>query len=664
MILTLFILFFVRAEETKSIPTVEIYNPGNAKSCARECMKISASLNEKNNTPQVMELFEHNCAEKIEKSKTENPVIYSEILRCANMGKDKLAEIKNYIFNWQTVDTLKETVRKAPSAISESVVYSIQNADKILSNAYTSSKTAVSNATTATLEALKGLNGALSKSDYESVLKKCDAEVQCRIAVARGFLQFQERKPNGDYIFSDQDVLNKIKGMDFRAILHKSVSESNIAKQECQRLQDEIMKLIYFKNNNQWPTDLEQQLNKELVAKNPACPFVLTKESPARAAMYGDKKPDPPSTTHMWSMVDSCFGRETLQEINDLACSIAGKEAATAAIGGAIAKSIQLGVKGLQAKKAADLLHSRKMIPAGHEVLSVIDGKVITRTTENGKPVYYTITNGKAPEKLSMDPSGFAINARDGANRQLALADITAAQTNGQGKATLFIDVNNLGKVNYFKAGSQAGDEYLGEVARIISEKTGGNGKVYRWGGDEFVVVLNETDKAKLRELNQSISDAVMSSPKLRAIFSAEKKAAAERYKTLFTPHGKPNPITSYDELPAAYKDTLTPAEAAFAKRDFPAFRARVQEVDLNAIRDSAAIQPSISMGAALANGRKADDVLAAADAQAARVKKDYKSALGCDDTKKYTGREAYLIADGVCMPRNLSAKPVALEPD
>jgi GGDEF domain-containing protein len=304
------------------------------------------------------------------------------------------------------------------------------------------------------------------------------------------------------------------------------------------------------------------------------------------------------------------------------------------------------------------------MIPDGHEVLSVIDDKVITRTTENGKPIYYSITNGKAPERLSMDPSGYAINARDGVNRQLALADITAAQASGGGKAVLFIDVNNLGKVNYFRAGTQAGDEYLGEVARIIAEKTGGKGKVYRWGGDEFVVVLNETDKVKLRELNQTISDAVMSSPKLRAIFLAEKKTAANRYKELFPPHKEPSTINSYDELPASYKATLTPAEVAFARRDFSAFRTRVQEVDKAAIRDSAAIQPSISMGSAISNGRNADDVLAAADAQAARVKKDYKSALGCDDTKKYTGREAYLVADGVCLPRNLSAKPIALEPD
>lgn len=664
MISALLLLIFVHAEEVKSIPTVELYDSSNPAHCARECKKISVALNPQNDIPEVGEFFLQKCEEKQARSAKENPVVYSELLRCAGMAKDKLVSIKDYIFSGALKEDVKKNVPAAAKATGDAISYTVHNADTILSGAYTGTKEAIQNTTNSTLAAINNFKNSLSKNEYEQVLAKCDASEACRIAVARGFLQFTERKPNGDYRFSDQEVLNTIKNMPFNAILNKSIRENNIAKTHCEALQSEIMQAQFIKNNRQWPKDLQEQLNKELRAKNPACPFILTqKDTAAGAALYGKTPTDSPGVFHMWDMVDSCFGRDALQQVNDIACKIAGNEAATIAVGGALSKILQVGVRAVRARKLALALQERKAIPDGHELISALDDKVITRATENGKPVYYSIAPGKAPQKIAMDPSGFAINARDGVNRQLALQDITAAQLSGDGKAVLMIDVNNLGKVNYFKNGLQAGDEYLGEVARIISEKTAGKGKVYRWGGDEFVVVLNETDKGKLRALNQEISDAVMKSPKLRSIFSAEKKAAADRYKLLFPPHGQPSTITSYDQLPATFKDALLPAEAEFARRDFPAFLARVKEVDTKAIYDSATIQPSISMGAATTAGRTADEVLVAADKQAAQVKKTYKSALGCDDTKKYTGREAYLVMGSTCTLRDLSARPVALEP-
>lgn len=667
------LLFFIlaHAEETKSFPTIEVYTQEGPDSCARECMNISKSLNPKNNTPEVLEVFKHNCQNKIERTKTEPNKFLSELQRCDHTftaaGKEKLKSISDYIFGGAAAEKAKSIVTSTPGAVrtaAGNVVYSIKNADTVLANAYNAAGSAVRSTTQATLEALNGFRESLSSTKFKEVKDKCEADTNCKLAVARGFLQFQERKANGEHIVSDEQVLQQIKSMRFDAILSKSTIETHRAKMECQKIQGEILRTIFVQNKYQWPTDTEQRLNKEIVAKNPACPFVLTQTPAVEKALNGEPKKTY-SITHMWSMVDSCFGAEALHEVNDVFCKQLGKEASELAIGGAMAKAIQLGLKGVQARKLLDAFKKKKSIPPNHEVLSVVDNQVITRAHENGKPVYYKIADGKPPEKLSMDPSGFAINARDGANRQLALADIGAAQASGEAKAVLFIDVNNLGKVNYFKAGSQAGDQYLGEVARIIAEKTGGKGKVYRWGGDEFVVVLNETDKAKIKELNQTISDAVMKSPLLKSIFSAEKAAAAERYKLLNPPKNRPSTITSYDELPQSFKETLSPAEQTFARRDFEAFRAKVKEIDGLAIRESAAIQPSISMGGAITDGRTASEILAAADSQAAKVKKVYKSALGCDDTKKYTGRDSYLPTDdSFCLPRNLSARPEALLPD
>lgn len=266
-----------------------------------------------------------------------------------------------------------------------------------------------------------------------------------------------------------------------------------------------------------------------------------------------------------------------------------------------------------------------------------------------------------------MDPSGFAINARDGVNRQLALADISAAQPSGGGKGVLMIDVNNLGKVNYFKAGAQAGDTYLGEVARIIDKKVGSQGKVYRWGGDEFVVVANVTDKAKLKELNQSISDAVSSSPVLKNLFKEEKIARSETFKLLNPPRGAVSKIKSFDELPDAFKKTLVPEEVRFAQQNFEQFRKEFVRVETKAIYESATLQPSISMGAAMTEAREASEVIKLADKQAGQVKLNYKNELGLDssDLKKYIGRDGYIpkIEDAGAT-RNLSAKPIALDPE
>ncbi|HWI62066.1 MAG TPA: GGDEF domain-containing protein [Symbiobacteriaceae bacterium] len=63
----------------------------------------------------------------------------------------------------------------------------------------------------------------------------------------------------------------------------------------------------------------------------------------------------------------------------------------------------------------------------------------------------------------------------------------------GRPLSLLFIDVDDFGRVNK-QFGHLMGDETLKVVARLIRQNTRTTDVVARWGGEEFVVLLPETD--------------------------------------------------------------------------------------------------------------------------------------------------------------------------
>lgn len=78
------------------------------------------------------------------------------------------------------------------------------------------------------------------------------------------------------------------------------------------------------------------------------------------------------------------------------------------------------------------------------------------------------------------------------ANRRRVEDRIEEALERGEDDVTvLFVDVDHLKVVND-RLGHLAGDQLLRLVARRLEAKVGTSGLVARWGGDEFVVVLDE----------------------------------------------------------------------------------------------------------------------------------------------------------------------------
>lgn len=76
--------------------------------------------------------------------------------------------------------------------------------------------------------------------------------------------------------------------------------------------------------------------------------------------------------------------------------------------------------------------------------------------------------------------------------------EFSALGTRGAGCIAI-VDLNNLKKIND-TFGHHAGDEALLSVARRLKEVVRSSDHVFRWGGDEFVIVLRGTTVEKSRE--------------------------------------------------------------------------------------------------------------------------------------------------------------------
>lgn len=81
----------------------------------------------------------------------------------------------------------------------------------------------------------------------------------------------------------------------------------------------------------------------------------------------------------------------------------------------------------------------------------------------------------------------------DSLPKQPELRTDLAGQVHGQ-LAVVFIDLDNFKSVNDIN-GHQAGDTCLQKVAEVITECVTGKGKLYRYGGDEFVAILHNADR-------------------------------------------------------------------------------------------------------------------------------------------------------------------------
>ena len=98
-------------------------------------------------------------------------------------------------------------------------------------------------------------------------------------------------------------------------------------------------------------------------------------------------------------------------------------------------------------------------------------------------------------------------------NRTFFEAELARLERSRQFPITLMVaDVNNLKPVND-RLGHAAGDRLLQDVARILKSTFRADEIVARIGGDEFVVILPETDVQTASKLNSRIREALAAYP-------------------------------------------------------------------------------------------------------------------------------------------------------
>lgn len=89
-------------------------------------------------------------------------------------------------------------------------------------------------------------------------------------------------------------------------------------------------------------------------------------------------------------------------------------------------------------------------------------------------------------------------------NRKYALERLESAVGKCAQVALIYADIDRLKSFND-QMGHIAGDEKIIEIAREIENLSGENSLVFRFGGDEFGVILPETSLEKARQIAETI---------------------------------------------------------------------------------------------------------------------------------------------------------------
>ena len=83
---------------------------------------------------------------------------------------------------------------------------------------------------------------------------------------------------------------------------------------------------------------------------------------------------------------------------------------------------------------------------------------------------------------------------------------------NGRTQGIALLDIDHFKAIND-QHGHAAGDEVLRAVVDRLRQALGGDGRVYRWGGEEFLLVVEADDRAALEALLRAAAEAVQARP-------------------------------------------------------------------------------------------------------------------------------------------------------
>lgn len=192
----------------------------------------------------------------------------------------------------------------------------------------------------------------------------------------------------------------------------------------------------------------------------------------------------------------------------------------------------------------------------------------------------------------------------------------------------IFVDVNNLGKTNYFAGGTQTGDQYLTSVGESLRKAMRPGDMIFKNGGDELVIVLGSNNPQMIKQISQRMINEVDYNPQIRHIFSQEIRTSVKQYRAV-------KKAEKIEDLPEVMKKILSKADQDLAVSDFNKFKEYKLQEYLKASQEKATYRGSISIGSSLVKPHEdLSTVLKRAEEQASQVKAEYKQRLGQDISK------------------------------
>jgi diguanylate cyclase (GGDEF)-like protein len=226
----------------------------------------------------------------------------------------------------------------------------------------------------------------------------------------------------------------------------------------------------------------------------------------------------------------------------------------------------------------------------------------------------------------------------------------------------IFIDLNNLGLVNYFAAGQEAGDRYIEAFGKVIKDNLRKQDQFFRTGGDEFVILATDLNKIEVSDLMRKIVDDFATSPEAMLVFESQWQF----YKTAI---GEIAEMRSFLQLEnSSAIGILDEQWVNLAKIDWATFIFNYKityqaELFKKLERQAYILQPSISIGSkVITNKDNFSRLNSMASCQAGLCKRLYKEAQGAD-ASKYGGMPANQVLQDTNIESQKQIRPEVFLP-
>ena len=96
--------------------------------------------------------------------------------------------------------------------------------------------------------------------------------------------------------------------------------------------------------------------------------------------------------------------------------------------------------------------------------------------------------------------------------REALNAELKRSDRTGRSFALIFVDVDDFKQIND-EIGHVAADHTLAAIGAVLAEQLRGSDLVCRWGGDEFIILLPETDRQEATVLAERLREDVAGHP-------------------------------------------------------------------------------------------------------------------------------------------------------